>query len=407
MESGGLTVIIIIAIVCAIVIGLVCVVVFLQRRRHRLLAVSQKKASSFSPAPPSLVGMCSKCGTINKPTAKYCRVCGYLLSGSSTSPTNAFLPIMPAPYAPPPAYQQPPAQPAYPPPAQQPAQHPAPPPPAAPESHPSPSASYAAPEQYPKTAPAPQPPLSQTDNCRYCGASIRPGAKFCAKCGRSLEKPQTVTASISGPPLPPLHSPSDTTAVGQRTGGVDLQSNTTTVGGDVVGRDKITYVSAPNIGEVERQRRIEATYPAQPMIGKIESLYVQVKMPESPVGPAAQTRTMAMPFKADASTGTAMPTPFRIRVIAPGFRIYGGDEKVLRVLPDEDSAALEFQLQCEAEQAVKIQVEVYAESGFLGQVDLQVKPMVGQQIPLPSERMWIRAVFVLGALPNVSVSTSW
>jgi hypothetical protein len=192
-----------------------------------------------------------------------------------------------------------------------------------------------------------------------------------------------------------------------QTGGIDLDSETTTIGGDVVGRDKITIVNSVAPTEIEHQRRVEVTFPAQPVINRIESLYVQVKLPDSLVDLAAHTSTLAMPFRADASTGAALPTPFKIKVIAPGFWIYGGDEKVLRVLPDEDSAELEFQLKCETDQAVKIQVEIYAESGFLGQVDLAVVPTMVQQKPSPSERMWIRGVFVLGTLPTATVSTSW
>jgi hypothetical protein len=195
--------------------------------------------------------------------------------------------------------------------------------------------------------------------------------------------------------------------VQNQSGGVDISSETTSVRGDVIGRDKITYVGSSSIKESERRRRLEATFPAQPGIGCIESLYVQVKMPESLLNPEARTHTMVMPFRTDASTGEVLPTPFKIKVIAPGFRVHGGDEKILRVLPDEDSHELEFQLQCETDQAVKIQVEVYAESGFLGQVDMPVKPIIGQQIPAPSERMWIRGILVLGTLPNVTVSTSW
>ncbi len=193
----------------------------------------------------------------------------------------------------------------------------------------------------------------------------------------------------------------------QRTGGVDLQSDTVNIGGDVVGRDKITYINAPSAKEVEQQRRVEATFPTQPAFGQIESLYVQVKMPQSPARPEAQGRAMAMPFRADVGTGTALPTPFRIKVTAPGFRIYGGDEKTLRVPPDRDSIELEFQLQCETDRPVKVQVEIYSESGLLGQVELPVTPLVVQPIPVPSARMWVRAVFVLGTLPNVTVSTSW
>jgi hypothetical protein len=195
-------------------------------------------------------------------------------------------------------------------------------------------------------------------------------------------------------------------AIVGRAGGTDLSAaGDVAVSGDVVGRDKITYANAPNIGESQQPRRVEAQFPTQPMIGRIESLYVQVKMPESSIGPDTRTRTMPMPFRADVSTGATLSTPFAIKVIAPGFRIHGGDQKLLRVPPDEDSPVLEFQLQCETDQAVKIQVEIYAESGFLGQIDLSVTP-IAQQISLPSERMWIHGVFVLATLPNASASTS-
>ena len=198
----------------------------------------------------------------------------------------------------------------------------------------------------------------------------------------------------------------DAHVVQNQSGGVDISSETTAVGGDVVGRDKVTYIGASNMGEADRQRRIEATFPAQPVVGEIESLYVQVKMPESSVSLGARTRTMPMPFRADTGTGALLPTPFKIKIIAPSFRIHGGDERTLRVLPNEDSTRLEFQLQCETDQTVKIQVEVYAETGFLGQVDLPVTPMIAEQIPLPSDRKWIRGVFVLGTFPSASTSTS-
>jgi hypothetical protein len=198
--------------------------------------------------------------------------------------------------------------------------------------------------------------------------------------------------------------PSD---ISNQSGGVDLYSDTTTIVGDVVGRDKITYINTSNIREVKQQRRVEATFPAQPVVGQIESLYVQVKMPESPVSLEARARTLAMPFRADAGTGAALATPFKIKVIAPEFRIYGGDEEILQVSPDEDSVELEFQLQCETERAVRIQVKIYAESAYLDQIVLPVSPVVAAQVPQATERMWNRGVSVLGTLSNATVSTSW
>jgi hypothetical protein len=238
-------------------------------------------------------------------------------------------------------------------------------------------------------------PTDEPEYCPYCKVQLPSEAVFCLRCGQRIRDEDRE----SNAPI---------TSLTNRAGGVDVKSDTTTVGGDVVGRDKVTFISSATTVEAEQQRRIEATFPAQPVVEQIESLYVQVKMPESQIGSGARTHTIAMPFRAEASTGAALPTPFKIKVIAPGFQIYGGDEKTLRVSPEEDSTELEFQLKCETDQAAKIQVEVYAESGFLGQVELPVTPMMAQQIPAPSARMWIRGVFVLGALPNLSVSTaSW
>lgn len=186
-----------------------------------------------------------------------------------------------------------------------------------------------------------------------------------------------------------------TTSLNQRTGGVDFTSEVAQIGGDVVGRDKITYITTANAGEVIRQRHVEATFPAQPIQGQTESLYVQVKRPDSALSPVARSRPMALPFRADPQTGAALPTSFTIKVVAPGFRLHGDAERKLRVQPDEDTAALEFQLECETDQAVRIQVEVYAELGYLDQIVLPVTPIVMAQVPRPAERLWLRGLMTL------------
>jgi hypothetical protein len=203
---------------------------------------------------------------------------------------------------------------------------------------------------------------------------------------------------------------SDAPLVSNQSGGVDVRGENVTIGQDVVGRDKIVYYYASSTAhsQVRRQRRVESYLQAYPAIGQTTSLFVQIKLPESPLSsPDAQTRNLAMPFQADAQNGAALPTTFKIKVIAPGFQIFGRDEKELCVLPDEDSPVAEFQLQCNVEQRVKIQVEVYAESGLLGQVNLPVAVMPGEAIPASSAGLWVCGVIVLGALPNTTVSVSW
>ena len=182
----------------------------------------------------------------------------------------------------------------------------------------------------------------------------------------------------------------------QQSGGVEVHGDTTTIGGDVVGRDKITYINAPDPQEVERQRRVEATFPAMPRVNQIESLYVQVKMPSSPVQEQARRRTLSMPFRADGVTGAPLPTTLTVSVIAPDCRIYGEASKRLRVQPDEDSSVLEFQLKCQAAQAMHLQVEIYAESGFLGQLEIPVRPVDAPKPKSLGARLWNRGIVVLG-----------
>jgi hypothetical protein len=182
----------------------------------------------------------------------------------------------------------------------------------------------------------------------------------------------------------------------QQSGGVDVHSDTTTIGGDVVGRDKITYINAPDPQEVERQRRVEATFPAMPRVDQSESLYVQVKMPSSPVPGQARQRTLSMPFRADRVTGAPVPTTLTVSVIAPDCRIYGEASKRLRVQPDEDSSVLEFQLKCQTARAMHLQVEIYAESGFLGQLEIPVRPVAAPKPKSLGARLWNRGIVVLG-----------
>lgn len=119
---------------------------------------------------------CPKCGTINKPNARFCARCGTQIAGPTAPIAPPSPPKPPAPAPPPP---QPTAQ--VPPPSQ-------------------PTAQVPPPSQPTAQVPPPMPSVP----CPHCGRPNRSGARRCAHCG----KPMAIAPAGPPPaPPPPLPAP--------------------------------------------------------------------------------------------------------------------------------------------------------------------------------------------------------
>lgn len=183
-----------------------------------------------------------------------------------------------------------------------------------------------------------------------------------------------------------------------RTGGVNIRGNTS-ADGDVVGRDKnITYVNESDLEEVEQKRRIEATFPERPVFLKIESLFVQVRIPSLTALEESEIKygDIVLPFQFNSRANTFLATSFDIEVTAPGYRIEGDSRKPLRVPSKADSEPAHFQLKCQTLRTTKIQIEIYAEKGLVGELVLKPRPTI-VDMRLFKLRTWIRAILTLQA----------
>ena len=128
-----------------------------------LAALSQEAA----PAPASAAPLvCASCGAALKPGAKFCTKCGTPVAAPATAPQPEPIPE-PEPI---------------------PVEESTPVPEAVPEPEP-------IPEPIVEPTPVPEPePIPEPAVCPNCGAVLKPNARFCSKCGTSLEAPSRPVA---------------------------------------------------------------------------------------------------------------------------------------------------------------------------------------------------------------------
>ena len=136
-----------------------------------LAALSQEAAPASAPAAPSV---CASCGAALKPGAKFCTKCGTPVAAPATAPQPEPIPE-PEPI---------------------PVEESTPVPEAVPEITLEPET---VPEPVPEPAveptPVPEPePIPEPAVCPNCGAVLKPNARFCSKCGTSLEAPSRPVA---------------------------------------------------------------------------------------------------------------------------------------------------------------------------------------------------------------------
>ena len=136
-----------------------------------LAALSQEAAPAPAPAAPSV---CASCGAALKPGAKFCTKCGTPVAAPATAPQPEPIPE-PEPI---------------------PVEESTPVPEAVPEITLEPET---VPEPVPEPAveptPVPEPePIPEPAVCPNCGAVLKPNARFCSKCGTSLEAPSRPVA---------------------------------------------------------------------------------------------------------------------------------------------------------------------------------------------------------------------
>jgi len=235
-------------------------------------------------------------------------------------------------------------------------------------------------------------------------------------------------ASIKAP-IPKMESavsyevPAESKSVTTRSGGVDVQGQDVKVGGDVVGRDKVSAgghiihaepgstviihetVAAPEPASgkpmpIEVQTlRVDAAVPEQVFVDRVFDLAVAVRQMTSP--PLA-VKDLPQIESGEVQTTWEAGTPLinlRAEVEAPDCEIVGKSSIQFRVVRGADSPLLRFQLRPLRAGEISIVVTVYQEDYWLGSA--RVSTLAAEQAAQPAGKVQITLTSqLLDALPQ-------
>ena len=193
---------------------------------YKLASANPRPAAAAGPASASTV--CSACGAVLKPGAKFWTKCGTAVSVSKPAPVSEPAHIEQSVSAPEPAHMEQSVSAPEPAPAQQPVPEPAAE--AGPEVKPEPAQEAdtesvleakpePVPEMNPESVSVPEqettpdmrsdqiPETASAPVCSNCGAALKPRAKFCSKCGTAVPASEPVSVPLSEPVPAPESAP--------------------------------------------------------------------------------------------------------------------------------------------------------------------------------------------------------